>query len=327
MLAILSPLFLVWLTALGLVIGSFLNVVIARVPYEESIVRPRSRCPKCGHVLAWFENIPVFSWVALRGRCRACKQPISPRYVLVELLTAALFLASWQRFGWTLELAVALTFVTVLIPLVFIDAEHWILPHEITLPGIALGILIAIPLGVDRVLSAAVGAALGFVLFRAGEFFGWLAFRKEALGGGDKFLLALIAAYLGPKAIPVVLLFASVQGVAYGVFNLIRTGRAGPDEVVEPADAAPPTMTWEFLRPGLPLWKRLVLLPYSVFLQPIPDDPAGADGEEVDWAPTKTMLPFGPWLALGALEVMLLGPVLASLIPLPGLDWLFEGPG
>src|SRR5690349_9021496 len=90
-----------WLGLLGLAIGSFLNVVIARVPKEESIVRPPSRCPRCGHSLAWYENIPLFSYLALRGKCSSCKAPISPRYPLVELLTGLLFLACLVRFGWS----------------------------------------------------------------------------------------------------------------------------------------------------------------------------------------------------------------------------------
>ena len=108
----LGPLPALWLAVLGLVIGSFLNVVIARVPHEESIVRPGSRCPRCGHALSWYENIPVFSYLALRGRCRSCKATISARYPLVEILTSVLFLACLRRFGWDYELAPALMLVT-----------------------------------------------------------------------------------------------------------------------------------------------------------------------------------------------------------------------
>ena len=100
-----TPLLVILLTCLGLVIGSFLNVVIARVPAGESIVHPPSRCPKCGHAISWYENIPVVSWLLLRGRCSGCKAPISARYPLIELLTGLLFLGCWHRFGWTYELA------------------------------------------------------------------------------------------------------------------------------------------------------------------------------------------------------------------------------
>ena len=112
----------VWLGLTGLAIGSFLNVVIARVPEGQSIVRPRSKCPRCGHALAWFENIPVFSWLALRARCSHCKAPISIQYPLVELVTSVLFLAAFLRFGWTWQLVTAVTFLILLIPLIVIGA-------------------------------------------------------------------------------------------------------------------------------------------------------------------------------------------------------------
>src|SRR5262249_6413525 len=154
--------YVVWLGVLGLVLGSFFNVLIVRLPAGQSIVRPGSRCPSCGHTLAWFENIPVFSWLVLRGRCRACRAPISPRYLLVELLPGSLFLACWRRFGWGVELASALALVCILVPLTFIDAEHWILPFELTLPGIAAGLALSIPMGSERFWEAALGLGVGF---------------------------------------------------------------------------------------------------------------------------------------------------------------------
>ncbi|HZX43279.1 MAG TPA: prepilin peptidase, partial [Myxococcaceae bacterium] len=114
------------LGVLGLLVGSFLNVVIARVPREESIVRPGSHCPACGHVLAWYENLPLLSWAALGGRCRACRAPISFRYPAVELLTGVLFLLGGWAFGASWELVRALLLVTFLVPLALIDLEHWI---------------------------------------------------------------------------------------------------------------------------------------------------------------------------------------------------------
>src|SRR4051812_19110097 len=120
----------VLIAAVGLCLGSFFNVLIARLPKGESIVRPGSHCPKCGHVLSWYENIPLLSWLALRGRCRKCKAPISARYVIVELLTGVLFVACYRRFGLTYELAPALLMSCFLVPLAFIDAEQWILPLE-----------------------------------------------------------------------------------------------------------------------------------------------------------------------------------------------------
>lgn len=353
-----EPLFILFLFVLGLCIGSFLNVVIARVPEGLSIVRPGSRCPKCGHVLSWYENIPVFSWLALRGRCRSCRAPISPRYVLVELLTGLLFLACLKRFGWTYELVPALVLVTLLVPLTFIDLEHWILPFSLTIPGIVAGVLLAIPRGRDAVVDAAVGAAVGFLAFRFMEYVGWKVFKKEALGGGDKFLVALLGAFLGWRSLLGILFFSSLQGAVVGIALLLLTGRAGPrgaesspepseatppgpapsppGEGVEPTPPAPaapegpavapaqeaaeaeepePTMTWDFARPGLPWWKRAGMVPVCLLFQPIPDAPLDEEGEEEDWVPGPTNIPFGPWLALAGLELMLLGPWLARVLP------------
>ncbi|RKH71427.1 prepilin peptidase [Corallococcus aberystwythensis] len=315
-----EPLFVLFLFVLGLCFGSFLNVVIARVPEGLSIVRPGSRCPKCGHVLSWYENIPVLSWLGLRGKCRGCGMPISPRYVLVELLTGLLFLACLKRFDWTYALVPALVLVFLLVPLTFIDLEHWILPFSLTLPGIAAGVLLAIPQGADAVGQAALGAAVGFLSFRLMEYVGWRAFKREALGGGDKFLVALLGAFLGWQSLLGILFFASLQGSIVGVTLLALTGRAGPrgaPEAEAPDEAEEPesTMTWDFTKPGLPLWKRAVLVPWCLLFQPIPDSPLDETGEEEEWVPGPTNIPFGPWLALAGLELMLLGPVIAHVLP------------
>ncbi len=326
------------LGVLGLAVGSFLNVVIARVPREESIVRPPSHCPRCGYQLRWYENVPVFSWLLLRGKCSSCKAPISPRYLAVELLTCVLFLACLRQFGWTMQLTQALVFVTLLVPLVFIDAEHWILPFELTVPGIALGVLLQLPLGWPRVKAALIGAVAGYLAFRVLEFFGWLFFRKETLGAGDKFLLAMVGAFLGWKVLFGVIAFSALQGAVVGLVMLKLTGRAGPsvrpgEEKKEESAAAggpapetpgdggededeeppPATFTPDFLRPGLSFGRRLLLIPWTLLLQPIPDEPEPEEGEEEPtWEPGATNLPFGPWIGLAALEVLLLRPYLAA---------------
>ncbi len=306
---------------LGLCLGSFFNVLIHRLPRDESIVRPGSRCPRCGHALRWYENVPVLSWVALRGRCSRCKARISARYVAVELLTGAIFAGCYLRFGMNVSLGAALTLITFLIPLTFIDAEHWILPFELTLPGIAAGVLFGARDGLAGVQSAALAASLGFLAFRAVEWFGWLAFRKEAMGAGDKFLVALICGFLGARALPGIFILSSLQGSVWGLLMLGLQGRAGPAPEEEGEEPQPRTMTWEFARPGLPLWKRLVLFPINVLFQPIPDEPKNAKGEEIEWQPDQTSLPFGPWLALSAVELVLFGPQLAQLVPFIG--WVF----
>jgi leader peptidase (prepilin peptidase) / N-methyltransferase len=314
----------VWVFVLGLCVGSFLNVVIARVPHGQSVVRPRSRCPKCGHTLAWYENIPLISWLALRGRCKGCKAPISIRYPLVELLVGLLFLACVRRFGFTWELVSGLVLVTLLVPLTFIDLEHWILPFSLTLPGIVAGVVLAIPRGLESLQGALLGAGVGFGVFRLMEYIGWKIFHKEALGGGDKFLVALLGAFLSWKALLGILFLSSLQGAVVGVLMIALTGRAGPRAESQPEQEGSPeeeasepelTMTWEFTKPGLPLWKRVLLVPWCLLFQPIPDEPKDEAGEEIDWVPGTTNIPFGPWLALAGLEILLLGPWLASVLP------------
>lgn len=348
-----------FLFGLGLLFGSFLNVVIHRLPRAESETStwwvgysslwtpPRSACPHCGHDIRWYENIPVFSWLALRGKCAGCKAPISPRYVLVELMTGLLFAGCFVRFGLTYPLLPALVMMVLVVPLVFIDAEHWILPFELTLPGIVLGISLSVPLGWEAVANSAIGAGVAFLAFRLMEYFGWLLFRKEALGAGDKYLLALLGAFLGWRPLFAVLFLSSLQGALFGGLNLVLRGRAGPEhesekpetaptdaasgasstsETAVPSDATPGadqsiaedeeevfTFTPDFLKPGLSVARRLVLLPWTILLQPIPDDPPmdeTAEGEdaEPEWTPGVTSLPFGPWIGLAGIEVLLLTP-------------------
>jgi leader peptidase (prepilin peptidase)/N-methyltransferase len=310
-----EPIFSIWLAFMGLIFGSFLNVVIARLPHGESVVHPRSKCPKCGHQLAWYDNIPVLSWLVLRGKCRSCKAPISPRYVFVELLTGTLFMACLSRFGWTWQLVSALTLVVVLVPLVFIDAEHWVLPFELTLPGIALAVLLRAPHGVDAVVTGVIGVAAGFLLFRVMEFAGWAVTGREALGAGDKYLVAMVLGFLGWHSILGVVLLASLQAAVVGIVRMRLTGRAHDDAGAEEEDddEAPARQKWTpaFLAPGLPAWKRLVLVPYALLIQDVPDPILDEDTGEDTWEPQANNLPFGPWIGLAALEVMLLGPWLA----------------
>lgn len=312
---------------LGLCLGSFFNVLIARIPSDESIVTPGSKCPHCGHTLRWYENVPVLSWLALRGKCSACRAPISPRYLVVEVLTALLFLAFYVRFGFGWQLLLSCVLASFLVPLAFIDAAEWILPFELTLPGIAAGVLLAIPSGWDAVKGALLGAAIGFCAFRAVEYFGWLVFKKEAMGAGDKFLVALICSFMGARVLLGLFMLSALQGSIVGLLALAVSGRAGPAPEPKPTGGeeekpeAPPTMTWEFTKPGLSLGRRLLLIPYCIFLQPIPDEPKDVEGNEVEWTPGATNLPFGPWLVLAALEILLFGPAMAKLLPVVG--WIF----
>jgi len=213
---------------LGALIGSFLNVVIHRLPREESVVFPNSRCPSCDTAIRPYDNLPVVSWAVLRGRCRACRSPISARYPAVELLTAALFAVTFLlHSGLSLSLPFDLAFVAALIALVFIDAEHMLLPDAITLPGAAVALLARALVpnlygvgwlagtyeGAPAWLLSIVGALLGALV--GGGFLwlvGWLweRFRGvEAMGFGDVKMMLMVGAYLGAP-LTMLTLFAGV---------------------------------------------------------------------------------------------------------------------
>ena len=190
-----APLFEVAIvTLLGLAAGSFLNVVIHRLPRKESIVSPGSRCPACGYALRWYDNIPVLSYAALGGRCRGCRKGISIRYPIVELVTAILFVAHYYVFGWSPLLAVRLLFASAMVALFAIDLEHQLLPDAITLPGIVLGprrSLFLPPGIVDALLGILVGG--GFLWLVAEAYFRYAG--EEGMGGGDVKMLAMIGAF------------------------------------------------------------------------------------------------------------------------------------
>jgi leader peptidase (prepilin peptidase)/N-methyltransferase len=211
---------------LGTAIGSFLNVCIYRLPKEESVVTPRSRCPACETPIRAVDNIPLLSFVLLRGRCRACGNPISWRYPLVEALTGILFALAATWFGITLQAVFLLTFLCGLIVVSFVDLDHQIIPNAITLPGIPLGLLAGILLGeppfLDRVIGMLVGAGfLYLVLFYAGALYG-----QEAMGEGDLNLIALVGAFLGWKAVALTILLGCLFGSVVGLI-LIAMRRMG----------------------------------------------------------------------------------------------------
>ncbi len=211
---------------LGSVIGSFLNVCIHRLPKEESVVSPRSRCPVCGTPIRAVDNIPLLSFALLRGRCRACGNPISWRYPLVEALTGILFALTVARFGITLQTVFLLAFLCGLVVVSFIDLDHQIIPNAITLPGIPLGLLAGLLLGeppfLDRVIGMLVGAGfLYLVLFYGGALYG-----QEAMGEGDLNLIALVGAFLGWKAVALTILLGCLFGSAAGL-TLIAIRRLG----------------------------------------------------------------------------------------------------
>jgi len=209
----------------GLCIGSFLNVVIYRLPLGQSLVSPRSRCTKCGYELSWYDNVPVLSWALLGGRCRRCRAPISVQYPIVELVTGLLFvLVAWLTPVGPL-LVSRLILVAILVALFGIDLEHQILPNFITLPGVVIGLLfslIAPPGWKDALIGAALGAGVLYGIAAAY----YAVRREEGLGMGDVKMLAMIGAFLGWKAVLVTLVLSSFSGAAIGM-ALIAAQRGG----------------------------------------------------------------------------------------------------
>ncbi|MFL5402902.1 MAG: prepilin peptidase [Gemmatimonadales bacterium] len=192
--------FIVLFAALtGAIVGSFLNVCILRWGAEpkQSVVRPPSRCPRCGMGLAWYDNVPVLSWLILRARCRGCGEPISIQYPLVELATAAIWAYMAWRHGPTLEALRGAVFGTILLGITMTDAREYIIPDEFTWGGLVVGLLFSLAAGLSGLGMAALGAVTGFaVLYLVGRAGTWI-FKEEAMGGGDIKMMAMVGAFVG----------------------------------------------------------------------------------------------------------------------------------
>jgi leader peptidase (prepilin peptidase)/N-methyltransferase len=201
----------------GMVVGSFLNVCICRMPKGESVVSPPSHCPHCNYCIRWYDNIPLVSYLLLCGKCRGCGMHISPQYPLVELLNGLLTLALFLRFGPTLPFLVLCLFCSALVVITFIDLEHQIIPDEISLPGIVLGFIFSFFLPGHSWLNSLLGILLGggsLLLVAYG--YQWLT-GKEGMGGGDIKLLAMMGAFLGWKSVLFIIFASSLVGSLVGI--------------------------------------------------------------------------------------------------------------
>jgi len=259
----------------GTCIGSFLNVCIYRIPAEESVVSPGSRCPQCGTPIAWYDNVPILGWLWLRARCRACGLRIPARYPIVEALTGLLAVVAVWRFGPTPPALVAFAFSAALLLITYVDLDHRFIPDEVSLPGILIGLAVSFLPGGIGPLDAALGALLGGGILWLVAWSYERATGVEGMGLGDVKLLAMIGAFLGWQVIPGIIVIASVAGTLAGV--VVIAGAAGR-------------------RVGRRVARSLgrgALLPY------------------VRRAARRTAIPFGPFLALGALIALYL-PALAQ---------------
>ncbi len=230
----------------GLIIGSFLNVVIHRVPRRESVVTPRSHCPECGRQIAWYENIPLASYVVLRGRCRGCGATISPRYFVVELLTGLMFAALGGAFGLALPFFKYALFGSLMIALMFIDLHDRLLPDALTFPGMAAGLLLSLAVLLNDGSAALLARWLGFagapprLISLADAVLGGMAGagllwfvgsayklvrHQEGLGFGDVKLMALVGIFLGLKLALLTIFLGSLAGTVIGGSYLLMSGR------------------------------------------------------------------------------------------------------
>jgi leader peptidase (prepilin peptidase)/N-methyltransferase len=252
---------------LGSIFGSFANVVIFRFPKGESVVSPGSRCPKCQAPIAWRDKLPIISWFLLRGKCRVCGEPISPRYWIIELVTALLFLAAFLKLGWSWTLLEVLIFFLGLVIVSGIDLDHFLLPDAFTLPGMVLG-LVGGALNPERhFIDALVGLLIGGGFLWAVAYFYFLLRKEEGMGGGDIKLLGWIGAVLGWQSIAFVIISSSIVGSIAGLIVAQREKKG-----------------------------------------------------------MKTVIPFGPYLALGAVLYVLGGQFIAEQYAHFFLPFLFESP-
>jgi leader peptidase (prepilin peptidase)/N-methyltransferase len=312
----------IFVFAIGAAIGSFLNVCIYRIPQENmNITSPRrSQCPACKNEIRWYDNIPLFSYLWLSGRCRSCKQPISLRYPLVELISAVLAIAVLKRFGLQPVSLVWFALICALIVITFIDLEHWIIPDIISLPSIPLGIGFAALIGSpmpnwrDAVIGAFIGGGVFFIISKGYE----LIRRQPGMGLGDAKLLAMLGAFLGWKALPLLILLASAQGLIATLVLYAFGWREGvPDDLLEDEetssvdapnkarfDTAKPSSTGEELHADNPDQ----CIDQDDAKPTLTQDEQCAENSEVQEVGIfKTAIPFGPFLSLAAIEVLFWG--------------------
>ena len=264
-----EPFASVLVLGVGLIVGSFLNVCIHRLPLGESIVWPGSRCPRCGAAIRPWHNVPLASWLILRARCAACRAPISSRYPAVEAATGLAVVALWRAFGPTWAFAVASAFTFTMIVLFFTDWDHQLLPDLVTLPGFAVGLAVSFfnPFlgdpGWSRIVASVTGAALGSgLLWGVGALYSRLR-GVEAMGFGDVKMMALVGAFTGPAGVAVTLFAGSLSGAATGLALIPFRGKTLQDTLPFGCFLAPSALV-------AMLWGRRLVAAYLALIHLAP---------------------------------------------------------
>ncbi len=278
---------------MGLLVGSFCNVCVGRWPHGESVVSPRSRCPKCMNAITWYDNIPLLSWLILGAKCRHCKAPISWQYPLVEALTGVLFVAVYLRFGLTLATPIYMVMAAAMVVVTFQDLADWTIPDEITLPGVPIGLglsVVAMLMGDESLLvnhpfDAILGIVLGFAVLYGLDRVTVLLLKKPGMGMGDVKLLAMLGAFIGWQGVLGTLMLASVLGSTIGIAVLMyfrmKEGAASAEATVSATEGGEDSAVTK-----------------------VSGDEDDDDGISLD----HRYLPFGPYLAIGGMVYIFVGP-------------------
>ena len=252
---------------LGLCFGSFSSLIVYRLPKKQKIAIDRSRCPHCSQTIVWWQNIPVFSFLLLKGQCAHCKQKISWRYPLIEVLMASLFLLAYLKLGLTWTLLEILIFIFGLVTVSFIDFDHYILPDVFTLSGIVIG-LVGAALNPERELASALwGVFIGGGSLWLIAYLYWVLRKQEGLGGGDIKLIAWIGAVLGWPAVPFVIFSGSLLGSVAGVLVAFRNKEGLKSVIPFGPFLALGALLYLFVGRELGLWYVNFFLP-DLFLKP-----------------------------------------------------------
>lgn len=308
----LNNLFLAVSLILGLLVGSFCNVCIGRWPHGESVVSPRSRCPKCMNAIVWYDNIPLLSWLLLAAKCRHCKAPISWQYPMVEAITGVLFVLVYLRFGMTVASPIYMLLAAAMVVVTFQDLADWTIPNEITMPGVPVGLALSVAalflgeasgLRVLHPFDALLGVVLGFGLLYGLDRITVLIKKKPGMGFGDVKLLAMLGAFIGWKGVLGTLMLASVLGSTVGLSVILYFKLRGEREAVAESDAVP-SESADSAESGTPTTDTA------------PAVKTRDDEDDEDISLDHHYLPFGPYLAVAGLVYLFFGPEL--------VDWYLQ---